>query len=244
MIVYSMFPIDRRRIRTFQKFLWKDMPQAMMPVDESAGKPYYSQAVLKAFRLSSKSHWDLPIIVSGKTLHLLASHPTPPVFDGPEDRNGRRNHDEIRLFADYIDPQRSGYIYDDQGRMGGLAAAQYFVIAGDLNADPHDGDSTDRAVNQLIDHPLINSTTIPVSEGGPQQSRRQAGANRQHQGNPAHDTSDFDDNRVGNLRLDYLLPSRSLKVINGGVYWPRVDSKATDLVDASDHRLVWIDIQP
>ena len=40
--------------------------------------------------------------VKGKTFHLLASHPTPPVFDGDEDRNGKRNHDEVRLIADYI----------------------------------------------------------------------------------------------------------------------------------------------
>ena len=54
------------------------------------------------------------------TLHVLASHPTPPTFDGPEDRNGRRNHDEIRFWADYISPGQSGYIVDDEGRSGGI----------------------------------------------------------------------------------------------------------------------------
>jgi hypothetical protein len=43
---------------------------------------------LEVFRLSSKSHWDVPIVIGRKTVHFLVSHPTPPVFDGPEDRNG------------------------------------------------------------------------------------------------------------------------------------------------------------
>ena len=56
------------------------------------------------FRLSSKSHWDVPIRIGRETVHFLVSHPTPPVFDGPEDRNGTRNHDEIRFWADYVGP--------------------------------------------------------------------------------------------------------------------------------------------
>ncbi len=57
-------------------------------------------------RLSSKSHWDIPLQIGGAIVHVLTAHPTPPVFDGPEDRNGCRNHDEIRLWSDYIDPSR------------------------------------------------------------------------------------------------------------------------------------------
>ena len=79
-------------------------------------------AELAIFRLSSKSHWDVPIEIGGTTVHFLVSHPTPPVFDGPEDRNGTRNNDEIRFWADYITPGRtSAYIYDDDGGRGGLA---------------------------------------------------------------------------------------------------------------------------
>jgi hypothetical protein len=53
-----------------------------------------------------------------------------------------RNHDKIRLWADYISrPRRSSYLYDDKGRRGGLRPGSRFVIAGDLNADPYDGDS-------------------------------------------------------------------------------------------------------
>ena len=243
MVVYSMYPIKIKRIRTFQRFLWKDMPDAMLPVDPKSGRSYYKPNELKAFRLSSKSHWDLPIVVGQTTIHFLVAHPTPPVFDGAEDRNGRRNYDEIRLLADYVDPKRSGYIYDDRGVRGGLPAGANFVIAGDMNSDPFDGDSTCGAINQLLKHALANSDVIPSSQGGPQQSRLQGGINRRHKGNPAHDTSDFSDDRVGNLRLDYVIPSQTLTAVDSGVFWPRVAAVGAKLVEASDHRLVWIDVR-
>src|SRR5919109_3319280 len=103
--VLSRRPIDRKGVRTFQLFRWNDMPGNLIPT------PFYSPDEVAVLRLSSKSHWDLPIRVpGGGRVHFLVSHPTPPVFDGPEDRNGRRNHDEIRFWADYISPARSSYI--------------------------------------------------------------------------------------------------------------------------------------
>ena len=82
------------------------MPGALLPDDPATPAPadWYSPEELAVFRLSSKSHWDLPIDIDGRTVHFLVSHPTPPVFDGPEDRNGTRNFDEIRFWADYVTP--------------------------------------------------------------------------------------------------------------------------------------------
>ena len=166
MLVLSKYPIATALVRTFRRFLWKDMPGAALPSDPATGRPYYSSDELAALRLSSKSHWDVPIEIDGRTIHFLVSHPTPPVFDGPEDRNGRRNHDEIRFWADYIDPVRSNYIRDDAGRKGGLPRGSRFVIAGDLNADPNDGNSFFSAARQLTTHPLIDQSGIPTSSGG------------------------------------------------------------------------------
>src|SRR5918992_1711154 len=83
MTVYSRYPIVRRDVRTFQHFLWKDMPGARLPDDPQTPQPrdWYSPAELAVFRLSSKSHWDVPIRVRGNVVHFLTSHPTPPVFD-------------------------------------------------------------------------------------------------------------------------------------------------------------------
>src|SRR5688572_30231703 len=169
MAVFSEHPIVTDDIRTFQNFLWKDMPGARLPDDPATPAPadWYSPAELAVFRLSSKSHWDLPIAIGGKTVHFLVSHPTPPVFDGPEDRNGTRNFDEIRLWADYITPgPTSSYIYDDDGVRGGLKAGSMFVIAGDQNSDPLDGDSIPGSIQQLIEHPLVNTSVTPTSDGG------------------------------------------------------------------------------
>ncbi len=202
MAVYSMYPIDPLTVRTFQLFLWKDMPGALLPDDLSTPAPgdWYSPAELDVFRLSSKSHWDVPIEIGNKTVHFLVSHPTPPVFDGAEDRNGTRNHDEIRFWADYVIPSRSGYIVDDQGMAGGLSAGAMFVIAGDQNADPFDGDSSADAALQLVEHPLINTTVTPDSEGGPEQSALQGGVNVGHLGDPAFDTADFSSARATSER--------------------------------------------
>lgn len=123
MVVYSKHPIDVAGVRTFRQFLWRDMPGALLPDDPATPPPadWYDAEEQAVLRLSSKSHWDLPIRVGDRTVHFLTSHPTPPTFDGVEDRNGRRNHDEIRFWADYVGgPATGGYIYDDEGRRGGL----------------------------------------------------------------------------------------------------------------------------
>lgn len=248
MAVLSKYPIDGLRVRTFQKFLWKDMPGALLPdhPEDGAGG-WYHPAALEVFRLSSKSHWDLPVTIGGKALHILASHPTPPVFDGPEGRNRRRNHDEIRLWADYIAPDRADYLYDDAGRRGGLAEKSRFVILGDLNADPNDGASHPGAIGQLLGHPRINADFIPSSLGAEIAAKDQGGVNTRHTGPAGADTADFSDDRendAGNLRADYVLPSRAgLRVLDAGVFWPAPGAAHADLAGKSDHRLVWMDVE-
>ncbi len=258
MAVYSMYPIDSASIRTFQNFLWKDMPGALLPDDPAFPGPadWYSPAELDVFRLSSKSHWDVPIEIGRRTVHFLVSHPTPPVFDGPEDRNGTRNFDEIRFWADYIHPGRSGYIYDDNGVSGGLHGSDRFVIAGDQNSDPFDGDSILGSIQQLLDSPKVNTKVTPSSPGGTQQSALQGNANTLHLSDPAFDTADFFDGfppapfggAPGNLRADYVLPRENMKITDAGVFWPLSTDPDFALVGtfpfpSSDHRLVWVDVK-
>ena len=241
MVVYSMYPIDPLGVRTFQLFKWKDMPGNLIP------QPFYSPDEVEILRLSSKSHWDLPIRIQGKTVHFLVSHPTPPVFDGPEDRNGTRNSDEIRLWADYITPGRSGYIYDDAGNRGGLKPGELFVIAGDQNSDPLDGDSIPGSIQQLIEHPLVNTKVTPESAGAVEAARLQGGANVTHRSDPRFDTADFADGAPGNLRADYVLPRKNLQIAGAGVFWPVLADPLSRLTGvfpfpSSDHRAVWVDV--
>jgi Endonuclease/Exonuclease/phosphatase family len=251
MVVYSNHPIATEDVRTFQLFRWKDMPGNLIPT------PFYSPDEVDILRLSSKSHWDIPIKIDTKMVHFLVSHPTPPVFDGAEDRNGRRNFDEIRLWADYISPGKAGYIYDDEGQSGGLKPGELFVIAGDQNSDPVDGDSIPGSIQQLIEHPLVNTKSTPDSAGAVEAAALQGGANTTHKGNPRFDTADFADTAPGNLRADYVLPRKNLKIVDAGVFWPtRADPlfRLTGVFDfaqwgpvggfpTSDHRLVWIDVR-
>jgi Endonuclease/Exonuclease/phosphatase family len=251
MVVYSRYPIERDEVRTFQNFLWKDMPGNRLPT------PFYSPDEVDILRLSSKSHWDIPIDVGEKTVHFLVSHPTPPVFDGAEDRNGRRNFDEIKFWADYITPAKSSYIYDDEGGRGGLRRGELFVIAGDQNSDPLDGDSIPGAIQQLLDHPLVNTSHTPASRGAVEAAALQGFANTTHESNPRFDTADFnDDPAPGNLRADYVLPRKGMKLDDSGVFWPLQSSalfRLTGVFDSaawgpvggfptSDHRSVWIDV--
>jgi len=250
MAVFSRHEIQKEAIRTFQNFRWSQMPGALRPMRSNPGstalESYYPDAVWDQLRLSSKSHWDVPILIGGKTLHLIASHPTPPVFDGPEDRNGCRNHDEIRLLMDYVAGDSSGaYVVDDTGRTGPLATDASFVIAGDLNSDPIDGDGRAEAIRKLLEHPRLAKSPAPKSLGGVEASENSKGANLKHQADPATDTGDFNDRNPGNLRIDFVLPSANLKVLASGVYWPSKSqsAEANALVGASDHRLVWVDLQ-
>ncbi len=244
MVLLSKHPILKDKIRTFQKFLWQDMPDALIP------EYYYSDEELKHLRLSSKSHWDIPISVNKRIIHILAAHPTPPVFDGPEDRNGRRNHDEIRFWADYVGGGRNArYIYDDSGEFGGMKGSKAFVIVGDYNADPEDGDSTNNAILQLLNHRAIDTTLTPGSVGGREDSKLEGQSNGSHTGNAALDTGDFNPAGPGNLRIDYVLPShKHLTPKCGGVFWPQEKDTTRYLVGngfptvSSDHRLVWLDI--
>jgi hypothetical protein len=239
MALLSRFPIDTRHARTFRKFLWRDMPGALLPPG------WYSTEELELLPLSSKSHWDVPLRIGSATLHLLASHPTPPAFDGPEDRNGRRNHDEIRFWTDYLAP--SAYIRDDQGEAGGFRGKS-FVIMGDQNSDPVDGGSLNDAIGALLAHPRVDARFVPQSQGAAEASHAQGGANAAQRGDPRSDTADFNDRVAGNLRVDYLLPSKDLRVCDGGVFWPGRSDPAASLVwgdrppPSSDHRLVWLDL--
>lgn len=266
-VIYSKYEIDTDNIRTFQEFLWKDMPDNLLPADpedadgNSDTENWYTEEELEVLRLSSKNHVDVPVIVDGEVVHILASHPTPPVFDGPEDRNGTRNHDEIRFWSDYVTPGEGDYIYDDDGVMGGLAENQRFVIMGDQNSDPFDGDSVPGAAEQIIDNPFVLGSTTdasitPSSTGGTAAATNQAGANTTHTGNPAFDTADFGfagftdgvqnpDAEPGNLRVDYALPSLAgFDYVDGGVFWQAPDEEPFPLAEfpTSDHRLVFIDV--
>ncbi|WP_299906339.1 endonuclease/exonuclease/phosphatase family protein [uncultured Paracoccus sp.] len=192
--------------------LWRDQPGNLLPSDTAP-------EIAGVQRLSSTAHWDVPLKVGEKPLHLLAWSATPPVFDGPEDRNGRRNHDEAVFWLSHL-PDAP------------------FLLIGNLNIDPVDGDGRREVFDALMS---VAQDPEPRGEWQPAQD----GANAVQKGDPALDTADWPDaDGPGNMRVDYVLPAKALRVTDAAVLWPDPASETGKTVAAaSRHRLVWVEIE-
>lgn len=236
MVVLSRYPVDPEASRSFTELLWRDFPGSIPPQDH----PGY---IAEVQRLSSKAHWDVVVRLKGHALHVLASHPTPPVFDGPEDMNGRRNHDEIALWSRYL----SGASFiDHRGQAGTVPADDLVVVLGTLNADPQDGDGRREAISALLKSSRLQDP-LPASAGGGVAADIQAGVNIAHRGAASLDTADWGDTGPGNLRVDYVLPDARFRVLQSGVFWPAPGAAGYEFLtlkdgQTSDHRLVWVEV--
>lgn len=215
MALLSRYPIDAAGVRDFTALLWRDLPGHLMPPA--------TPRVAEVQRLSSVGHWDVPVVLpGGRVLRVLAYSAGPPVFDGPEDRNGRRNHDEAALWLAYLD-----------GKLPDPPPEGPLVLLGKSNLDPVDGEGRQGAIRALLTHPRLQD---PAPRGT--SVRTEPG----HLGDPALDTALFDTG-AGGLRTDILLPSRDLTLRGAGVLWPPdADPFAQVLATASRHRPVWADL--
>ena len=223
MAILSRLPLGEAT--DYSAFLWRDLPGNLMG---GAGLPDATAAVQ---RLSSTGHWAVPVeLPAGGQIMLLAWTATPPVFDGPEDRNGRRNHDEAAFWTQLLD-----------GDLPFAPPAAPFVLLGDANLDPLDGDGRADALNALLGDARLQD--LRPESAGAVAAAKQGGANTAHKGPAALDTADWpDDPGPGNMRVDYLLPSAGLVVRGSGVWWPEPGPAADLATAASRHRLVFVDI--
>ncbi len=102
----------------------------------------------------------------------------------------------------------------------------------------------------------MNTKLTPSSAGGPYWALVQDALNDTHESDPSYDTADFCDTPAfppcsgpGNLRADYVLPSRALRIVGAGVFWPTASDPLVYLtgtgfpVPSSDHRAVWVDVR-
>ncbi len=216
MAILSRYPVARDAVRDFSGLLWVDLPGATLPRTDAG--PFPSVAAQAAQRLSTTGHWVVPVDVPDiGRVSLLTYHATPPVFDGPEDRNGLRNADETRFWQVYLD-----------GAFG-AAPTTRFVLLGDANLDPSAGDGLQPVMRRLLSDPRLIDVA-PTSPGATAVG-------------DATDTADWDDPNPGNMRVDYVLPSADWTVTDSGVVWPAPDDPfAQTVAQASRHRLVWVDL--
>lgn len=209
--VLSKFPLGH--VVNFSNVRWSAQPNSLALPDTHPEQP-----------LSTTAHWEVPVMLSdGQRLTLLTWHATAPVFDGPEDRNGRRNHDEAAFWLDRLRDEPPDNV----------------VIAGFANMDVFDSEGLPDALEALLVHPLVRDVR-PESDGA-----RVAGqSNKTHRGPPELDTVDWPEDGPGNLRVDYILPSREFTILDAGVFWPAPDQPlARDAELASRHRIVWVDVR-
>ncbi len=214
MAVLSRLPIDTAQIRDFSTFLWADLPRSLSPDTDPALRGVQ--------RLSSGGHYEVPVTLpNGKSIRLLAFYAGPPSFDGDDDRNGKRNHDEAAFWLDLI-----------AGNLPFAPPAAPFAIIGQASLDAQDGEGRAEALRTLLAHPLLRDPAPRGTSG-----RVDAG----QFGDAAHDTALYVG--LGGLRVEYILPSCDIFVQAAGVVWPPdTDPKAQVLATASRHRPVWVDI--
>lgn len=153
--VLSRYPIAGNAVRSFNALLWRDVPGSHITQSDTG---YDVQ------RLSSGGHWIVPVDITedGKAwrLSLLIGHAGAPVFDGPEDRNGRRNLDELRLWGQIIDG------------LHGPAPDRAMVFMADTNLDPDRGDGFRDAMAAFLargdlSDPLPGQITAEWEQPGP-----------------------------------------------------------------------------
>jgi hypothetical protein len=197
-------------VRDFTGFLWADLPGSSAP-------DVLPAAALPVLRLATVGAWDVVVEAPGGPLHILALHAGTPVFDGPEDRNGLRNADELGFWRHYL---------DGWAPTGPPFVADRFALVGTLNLDPDRGEGRREALVALLTHPRLQDP-VPSRPDG------------------ATATADWPEPAPGDLRVDYILPAAGLRVTGAGVLWPGGEDGPLPLstaAAASDHRLVWVDI--
>lgn len=193
--------------------LWRDAPDSAAPL-------VLSEEAAAVIPLASVAMWRVPVRWNQAELDLLTFVGSPPVFDGPEDRNGLRNRDQLRFWLRYLDANQ----------------AALPVLAGRFNVDPFDGEGHHEVLKSLLTHPTLQDPR-PESDGGMLAKNPES-----HRGDPRFDTTAWS-GTPGPLRVDYILPASRLKVRASGVLWPTPnDAHAGIVTAAGPNRLVWVEL--
>ncbi|EAQ03234.1 hypothetical protein OB2597_13858 [Pseudooceanicola batsensis HTCC2597] len=121
--------------------LWRNVPDSLL-IDVQ-GRLGAAATGADIQRLSTVAHWEVAVHLPRGALTLMVFHAAPPVFDGPEDRNGRRNADELSFWRHRLD-----------GAFGPPPEPPFLVV-GTANLDPHGGDGRQEVMRAFLADPRI-----------------------------------------------------------------------------------------
>ena len=149
MAILSRFPFQTEAAIDHSDIIWSSIEGGLWDAPDvlnAAARPLQ--------RLSTTAHWQVPLKINGMTLTLLTYHASPPVFDGPEDRTGRRNADETLFWLPILESVKNP------------------ILLGDANLDPTRGDGRSDAMKRLLAHPALQdphaqSDSVVFQQTGP-----------------------------------------------------------------------------
>lgn len=132
--ILSRYPISKDDVLNFSDVLWRD---AASETDLTSLIP---EEAISLQRLASVSLAAIPIVYPNGRIWILSHHATPPVFDGPEDRNGYRNADENRFWLEQL---AEGFINEP------------YVLAAQMNVDPQRGEGHHDVIDEVLSSPYF-----------------------------------------------------------------------------------------
>lgn len=224
--VLSRYPILEDDARVIVDVAWDSLPGHVGPTMQAD----IGVAIPPGYPIFAKGLVIVPIDVDGRVLHLVMNHPFPPIN---QPVNPYRHHDELLAMKLLLDGDLPG--------VEPLPADARFVIAGDLNVDPDDGDALPGTIEQLFDHPLVVASQPNDGHGTFGNTPEQ---NTQASACPANDGPDPSTDRQ--LQLDYLMPSTTIgPPLATGMFFPDPVAEPADwqlACMASDHFLLWADL--
>ncbi|MFK7877406.1 MAG: endonuclease/exonuclease/phosphatase family protein [Paracoccaceae bacterium] len=134
--ILSRWPIVVPEIINASAMLWADLPDALLPYPDSPK----GLELIKT--LSTTAHWLIPVETPSQGRAWIGTYfATAPVFDGPEDRNGRRSHDETAFWTKLLDKTLP------------FMPPDHLIIAGHANLDPKRGEGRCCAIRDLLNNP-------------------------------------------------------------------------------------------
>lgn len=228
--ILSRFPILVDQVRVIADFAWEDLPDnkiALMKTETGIDVP-------PGFPLFEKALNIVPVQLGDVVLHLVLLHPVAPAFDPI---NTYRNYDELHALRLFLDGQLPG--------VEPLPADAKFVIIGDLNADPEEGDSIGGAIQQILSHPDVTNV-FPAGSG----TKGKGGKYNSYLSGCGRDDGSTvtDPGAKYQMQLDYVLPSKNLgEPLDSLLFWPNHTTDPEDFelrCQASDHSFLYVDLKP